>query len=392
MVFDLLDLLILVAFVYAIVRGAKTGVVRQFFSLGGFILGLVIGALIAPYASKVVANPMGKEIIIITVVLGTTALLSILGEQVGQLLAKQEKKLHLGRIDNILGALFGGIMVLIGVWLLAAMLVGTSNQTLTQLVSDSATVQFLDQHLPPTPSVLSRLERIVDPNGSPQVFAGLEPAPSGPINPATPAQVASATAADRRSTVKIQGYGCGGLVSGSGFVVAPGLVMTNAHVVAGIASPVVLDDNGRHVASVVVFDPDMDVAILRTTGLAGPVLPLSSNEVSPGTQAVILGYPGGGAFTVGPVGVIDERLAAGRNIYNAGLVEREIYELQAVVEHGNSGGPLALPDGTVIGLIFARSQTNTNVGYALTSKEVLTYVDQGKAAHGSISRGACAAD
>ena len=349
---NLLDLLILTVVIYAIVRGAKTGLARQFFSLGGFLLGLIMGALLAPYISRLVSDPTGKEIMIIAVVLGCTAVMSGLGEYLGIVLAKQEKRLHLGKIDNVLGAVFGAVMVLIGAWLIAGMLVGTQYQSLNQLFSGSGTIRLLDETLPPAPSILSRLERLVDPNGFPQVFAGLEPAPSGPIVPANAAQVASAVRADQASVVKVQGYGCGGLVSGSGFIVAPGLVMTNAHVVAGITNPIITDAYGRHTATVVEFDPSMDVAVLRANNLAGPVLKLSTTEVASGTPAVVLGYPGGGAFTAGEAGVIDERLATGRTIYNYGITTREIYELQAVVEPGNSGGPLVLPDGTVIGIVF----------------------------------------
>jgi S1-C subfamily serine protease len=392
MPFNLLDVLILLAIIYAIIRGAKTGLSRQFFSLGGFIAGLVVGAVLAPYASKLVGDPMSKEIIIIAVVLGCTAILSGLGEYIGVILAKQEKKLHLGKVDNVLGSVFGALMVLVGAWLIAGMLIGTPYQTLNLLFSNSGIVRLLDEHLPPAPSILSRLERLVNPNGFPQVFAGLEPVPAGPIVPATPAQVASAVKADQASVVKIQGYGCGGLVSGSGFIVGPGLVMTNAHVVAGIANPIITDDYGRHTATVVEFDPSMDVAVLRANNLAGPVLQLSTKEVAAGTPAVVLGYPGGGVFTAGEAGVIDERLATGRTIYNTGITTREIYELQAVVEPGNSGGPLVLPDGTVIGIVFARSETNNNVGYALTFTEVVSRLLAAEHATEATSTGACAAE
>jgi S1-C subfamily serine protease len=392
MPFNLLDLIILLAIVAAIVRGLTAGLVRQFFSLSGFIGGLIVGAVVALHASIFALNPLFKGIIIIVIVLVVTALLSALGEFIGQYLAQKEKRLHLGRVDNALGGIFGAIMVLAGTWLIAGMLVGTPYQGLNQLINGSETVKLLDQELPPAPSILARLERTVDPNGFPQVFAGIEPAPTGPVTPATVAQVASAVAADRASTVKIQGYGCGGIVSGSGFVVRPGLVMTNAHVVAGIGNPVVIDDNGRHQAEVVEFDPNLDIAILKVSNLAGAPLYLASADATPGTQAIVLGYPNGGPFTAAAGGVIDERLATGRNIYNAGLTDREIYELQAIIQPGNSGGPLVAPDGTVLGIVFARSETNSNLGYALTSLEVLPRLNEATHATGSVSTGACASE
>jgi S1-C subfamily serine protease len=388
---NLLDLIILAAVSAAIIRGLQTGIVRQFFSLGGFVAGLVFGAMLAPYLSSFFNNPVAKEVIIV-VVLGVTAALSGFGELIGQVLAKQERKFHLGKIDNLLGSVFGGAMVLVGVWLIASMIIGTPFRDLNQLFSGSGVVRLLDTYMPPAPSMLSRLERIVNPNGFPQVFAGLEPAPSGTITAAASKEVAMAVKADRLSTVKVQGYGCGGLVSGSGFVAAPSLVMTNAHVVAGITNPIVIDDNGRHNAAVVAFDPNLDVAVLRVGNLAGQPLALSSKDVVAGTPAVVLGYPGGGVFTPGPAAVLDERFATGRNIYNAGITGREIYELQAVVEPGNSGGPLVLPDGTVIGVVFARSETNNNLGYALTSTEIQSHLAQAKSASASVATGACAAE
>jgi S1-C subfamily serine protease/uncharacterized membrane protein required for colicin V production len=390
MSFDLLDLAIIIGIILAIIRGASVGIVRQFFSLGGFVGGLIVGAFVALRASNFALDPVLKGAIIIGVILAVTAALSGLGEYLGQLLAKEESHLPIGVIDNILGAIFGAAMILLGTWLIAGMLVGTPYPSINGIIDNSGIVRLLDQHLPAAPSVLSRLERVVDPNGFPQVFSGIEPKPTGPISTATDAEVASAVQADRASVVKIQGYGCGGLVSGTGFVVAPGLIMTNAHVVAGIAEPVVIDDNGHHATQVVEFDPNLDLAVLRVSDLAGTPLYLSSVDASPGMHAVILGYPGGGAFTASAGGVIDERLANGRNIYNEGLASREIFELQAVVQPGNSGGPLTAADGEVLGIVFARSETNPNLGYALTSIEVLPQLNQAEHATDTVSTGACA--
>src|SRR5256885_395268 len=129
---------------------------------------------------------------------------------------------------------------------------------------------------PPAPSVSPGLGRLLPPGALPRVFAGLQPGPAEPLpTPGNPVVAAAvSTAAD--STVKVQGLGCGGVKSGSGFIAAPGLVVTNAHVVAGIATPYVFDfHNRRHTnTQVVVFDPEMDVAVLRVGGLTGRPLPL----------------------------------------------------------------------------------------------------------------------
>jgi S1-C subfamily serine protease len=172
-------------------------------------------------------------------------------------------------------------------------------------------------------------------------------------------------------------------------VVAPGIVVTNAHVVAGIKHPVVIDQSGRHATVTILYDPRLDVAVLRVPGLADPSLRLDSSLVARGTQAVWLGYPGGGPFTYGPAGVMAAFDATGLDIYGNAQVTREIYELDAIIRPGNSGGPLVLPDGEVVGVVFARSTTNSNVGYALSSPAVLSEVQKAETSGSPTSDGAC---
>jgi S1-C subfamily serine protease len=112
--------------------------------------------------------------------------------------------------------------------------------------------------------------------------------------------------------------------------------------------------------------------------------------VSRGVEAAVLGYPGGGPFTAAPAGVMAVFQAQGRDIYGQGLTVRNVYEVQAVVRPGNSGGPLVQPDGEVIGVVFSRSTTNGDIGYALTSPGVVSRVVQAEAGSAPIGTGACA--
>jgi S1-C subfamily serine protease len=127
-------------------------------------------------------------------------------------------------------------------------------------------------------------------------------------------------------------------------------------------------------------------------GLTDPSLVLDANVVPRGVEAAVLGYPGGGPFTADAAGVMAEFQAEGRNIYGQGLTIRDVYEIQAVVRPGNSGGPLVEPDGQVIGVVFSRSTTNGNIGYALTSPGVLTRVSTAAGATGPVGTGPCAPD
>jgi S1-C subfamily serine protease len=203
--------------------------------------------------------------------------------------------------------------------------------------------------------------------------------------------VRAAVAAAGASTVKIEGSGCGGISEGSGFVVAPDLVVTNAHVVAGIKRPFVIDKDGVHRTSTVLFDPKLDVAVLRTQGVKDPPLQLLARPVARGTEAAVLGYPGGGPFQAKPAVVLSEAPAVGRDIYGRGITTRDIYQLRADVRPGNSGGPLVRSDGFVVGVVFARSSLNPDLGFALTSVDVRDRVTQAEARRGTVTTGSCAA-
>jgi S1-C subfamily serine protease len=146
--------------------------------------------------------------------------------------------------------------------------------------------------------------------------------------------------------------------------------MTNAHVVAGANSITTIDTSGSYDSEVVYYDPSMDIAILKTPILKGKVLNISTLEYSRGQEAVALGFPGGGSFSAEPAGVTNLIKARGLDIYSQSQVIRNVYEFVGNVVQGNSGGPLVLSDGTVIGMVFASAQNNTGYGYALTGAEI----------------------
>ena len=192
--------------------------------------------------------------------------------------------------------------------------------------------------------------------------------------------------------MRVQGVGCGSLRLGSGFVVGTGLVMTNAHVVAGAGDLAVSDTAGNHSAAVVRFDPRLDIAILRTSGLAGRPLRISAEDVDRGATGAILGYPNGGGLAVGAAAVRAAYDAIGRDIYGTTLVTRPIVELQATVRPGNSGGPLVLGDGTVGGVVFARSVSDGSIGYAIAASTARGELEHTNAGAPAVSTGSCPAD
>lgn len=386
---DLLDVVIVLIVAGIALRGVLSGFLRQAGSLGGFFLGLILGAIIAVFvAGRISSGPL-RSFAVLLVFFGTAIIVGGIGEAIGEHLSGKAEQHRLGPLDQTLGAAFGVVVALFAVWILAATFQRAAGAQLALEIQDSWILQQLNNSLPPAPDVMAQLERALGATNFPQVFAGLEPTPASPVKGPDSADVNAAQAAGEAATVKIEGLGCGGLVEGSGIVVGPGLVATNAHVVAGISRPVVVDSSGSHTAIPVLFDPSMDFAVLRVRGLSESPLSLDPKTESRGLVGAVLGYPGGGDFTVSPAAVLTSESAIGRNIYDTAVVTRNIYVLQAVVRPGNSGGPLVSPSGQVVGVVFAMSTINGNVGYALTSQEVIPEVSAAKSDYAPVSTQGC---
>jgi S1-C subfamily serine protease len=225
------------------------------------------------------------------------------------------------------------------------------------------------------------------------MLAELEPSPAPDVAIATDQQVGTAVDAARAGTVQVLAQGCGRVATGSGFVVSDGVVVTNAHVVAGVDRPQIEDRRGTHAARIVLFDPDTDLAILRASRLAGKPLPLLRAAVARGQPGAVIGFPAGGPFHSEPgavLAVFDS--LAGRDIYGGSeRVSRQVYQLKAKVRSGNSGGPFVTPAGEVAGVIFSASAINENIGYALTSAGIAPLVDQALRLDAAVSAGPCPA-
>ena len=316
----------------------------------------------------------------------------MLGARSGRLL----QRLRLGPVDSVFGVAVAVVVALIVTWVVAiAPETTASSPRSTGRCSSRASCGPSTPSLPPIPTVFAGVERFLAQNGFPIVFAGLPPQTAAPVSLPTDASARAAVLRAEGSTVQVAGTGCGVIQEGSGFVVAPGLVVTNAHVVAGIAAPAVIDADGRHATTVVLFDPRLDIAVLRVHGLTDAGSAVDSAVVARGTTGVVLGYPGGGPLTPRKAGVAAAFEAVGLDIYGSSQTTREIYQLDAVVQPGNSGGPLVasgdpgLADGTVIGVVFARSTANANVGYALAMPAVSAEVARAQTEKHAVSTGSC---
>lgn len=386
---NLVDLFIILLLILAAVHGLTQGAALQVLSFGGFWIGLLIGAALAPLLSRTVSSPFATAFVSLMVFLGFALIGGAVGRYLGTHAWSALQRLKLGGADSVFGAVVAILAALAAVWLVALLMAAGPTPNVSRAINDSAIVRALTERLPPAPSVFSRLQAFISTTPFPRVFEGLEPVPAGPVDVPGGPVVQAAVRAAGNSTVRVSGFGCGGIQTGSGFVAAPGLVVTNAHVVAGIDSLQVEDRAGRHRAQAVLFDPRLDVAVLRASGLAGGALPLLGGNVDRGQGGAILGFPGGGQFSAGAAAVLREFQAVGRDIYGQSLTRRNVYQLQANVRQGNSGGPFVRQDGVVLGVVFAASTTDQSVGYALTSGEVIPRVQQARGS-GPVDTGPCA--
>ncbi|OIK03425.1 MarP family serine protease [Streptomyces monashensis] len=371
---DLLDLvLVLVIFVYA-VSGYRRGLVAGCVSLAGFVGGAVLGVWVLPWVAGLVARGTAEATVLAVM---TVLVPAVVGHELaGRLALRLRGELDRGPLrvaDGIGGAAANSVAVLIVAWVAASVLGAAPSQALTTAIRNSTLLGAVQQAMPQTtPMWFSRATSALTEAGFPQVFNPFENESTAQVaRPSGDSVTPAATSAARLSTVKIEGVSGNEGREGSGFVFAAEHVMTNAHVVAGIDHPSVrIGGVGRsYDARVVLFDPDRDVAVLYVPGLRAPVLRFDTNAAR-GDSAVVAGYPQDGSLNLQAATVASRVNATGQNIYNDRTVTRDIYSIRSTVRPGNSGGPLLTTDGRVFGVVFARSTSDAETGYALTAAEV----------------------
>lgn len=371
------------------VHGLRLGAAMQVLSFGGFWLGLFFGALLAPAILSGIHSTVSKAVVAAVVMFGLAGLVGGLGRVVGGHSSVMLRRLRLGPVDSAFGAAVAVAATLAAAWLVASIMSQSRYSSFDSALRDSRILQAIDSVMPSPPGVFARVEKFLATEGFPVVFTGLPPQAVGPVSLPPPGQVRAAVVAVGPSTVQIAGEGCGVIQEGSGFVVAPDYVVTNAHVVAGIPHPSVLDTHGRHPVVVTLFDPRLDIAVLYVPGLADPPVHMLDALVGRGVTGAIMGYPEGGPFAYGAAAVEAVFDATGLDIYGNSQTVRTVYQLSAAVEPGNSGGPLVEPDGEVVGVVFARSTTSADVGYALAMPKVISDIDAGEATKAPTSTQGC---
>ena len=288
--------------------------------------------------------------------------------------------------DRASGGAVGALGGVVLAWLVVPILAEVPGP-LSELPRNSAIARALDRYGPSTPQALQDLRRQVADVNFPEVFARLGPSPdTGP----PPGQVALPPAVRTRvaaSTVKVTGTACGRLLSGSGFSAAADTIVTNAHVVAGVDRPSVLRPDGRRLsATVVVFDPDRDLAVLRVNGLGQDPLPVGNGDV--GDEGAVYGHPRGrDALEISPARIETKINAVGLDLYGDRRIRREVLILAADLEPGDLVGAMVDTAGAVVGVAFAVAPDKEATAYALSSAELRAVLDVPRA--GAVDTGPC---
>ena len=391
---NLIDVVVLVATLIGIANGYRRGFWLSVAQYAGLLVGVLLGAAAASPVLNYLeihnstVRPLGAMLVL---VIGGS-LGSSIGFAAGEPIRRRILRTGIHTVtDSVGGAALSAVAVLIVCWFLGLSFARGPSPEVSQQIQRSVILHSLDGMAPRPPPFLASVEQILSGVSFPAVFVGFEPALPGalplPTSVDTPGVAHAA-----QSVVKVASLGCGGLVTGSGFPIGTGYVVTNAHVVSGTSTHTIVTPSGAQMqGTVVYFDPERDVAVLYVPDFKGD--PLAFGPAGRGTKGAVIGYPGGQSEKVVPA-VVDGRIVAeGRDIYNSSVVTRQIFVIQASVRPGNSGGPLIDLDGHVLGLVFATSAGDPNQAYALTDDEIAGDVKDAQA-HPSpkdTSRFACAA-
>jgi S1-C subfamily serine protease len=394
---NFIDLAAFLIIAVAVYFGWRSGFVIQAFALAGFILGIGAIVLLAPLAAGALsdAQPWMRSIIVIGAIAGVVLVSQAIGSAAGAAVKRRMGRGIVGGVDTGAGAAFGMLRGMFLVWLMGGLASALPMAGVATEARQSAIVRALDARLPSPVVLAAELGRLIESTGLPEVFVGAPPPADIPNGGPTEQQAAQIAAAARASTLRVEAIACQNFVSGTAFAVSDDHLITNAHVVAG-STDVWLSFDGsadRYDAHVVLFDPDLDAAVLVVDQpLDVAPLKLSTELPSRGEPAAALGYTGGGHLRLIPTLISRPISALGRDIYGKQVIAREVIEMRADVAPGDSGGPVLLPDGTVGGVTFSESRTEPDVGYALSPTDVAADLAKALKLDAPVDTGACLTD
>jgi S1-C subfamily serine protease len=387
---DALDATLVVFAAGAAMGGWRAGFTTRVASWLGMALGNFAASRVLPTVveHQNSASPQGLLLLIVIILLIGAVIGQVAGYVIGLRLRLAIPHGSADRVDRIGGAASGVVGVMLAFWLLLPTMADTPGWP-SQQARGSYLAGLVHDHLPTPPDTVRALRQLVGEDVFPRVVEGLgaapdlgAPPPASGIDSALAQQVAA-------STVQVESEECSRVREGSGAVVGDGLVVTNAHVVAGSThTRVFRHPDGRALdATIVAFDPGRDLAVLRVPGIDRPALPLDDGSFGEGGVGAVFGHPRGGPLLLQPFSVGRVVQAVGRDIYDDARTERKVFFLASHLEPGDSGGPLVDGRGVVVGVAFAIAPDDPNVAYALTIDEVTPVL--ASVSSGAVDPGPC---
>lgn len=369
-----IDVLLALAVVAAFVGGWRQGAFSAVISAVGIAAGLIVGLALAPFLLDLTDSQSVRIMLLLAVVVLFVGLGNLLGVTLGANMRGRVRSRLSRFVDSVLGAVFQSVAFTLVVWFISIPLAAAVPGELGDGIRNSRILGEIHNAVPDGAGKLpAKFAALLDESGLPPLVSPFQsPQGSNVDAPDAAALHPEVIEAVRPSVVHVMGDSetCRRRLMGSGFVVEDGYVLTNAHVVAGTERVALDTVVGVKPADVVFYDPDTDIAVLRTEGLGLPALSWSDTELATGDDAVVMGYPHSGPFEAAPARIRGQLTIAGPDIYTTGRVEREAYTVRGDIRQGNSGGPLITPAGEVAGMIFGASLDASETGYALTARQV----------------------
>ncbi|WGM19688.1 MarP family serine protease [Paenarthrobacter sp. OM7] len=386
----ILDLALILMLLSYLIYGLRNGFMVTLGGIAGFVVGAIAAFVAVPLVSGWVTDSGWR----LTATVGAAVVLIALGHGLGTMIGRKIrhavriKPLH--AVDRLIGGVVSVVVAALVMSMLAFSISSLGVPFVSQQLAGSRVIRYIDTITPtPVKSTMAQLRSTVIGDGIPKLIEGIGPVTPVPVPNASTDTPALNQAAE--SVLKIAGtaFECGQNQTGSGFVVSPGRVVTNAHVVAGVSQPVVeVPDGGALPGRVVYFDPQRDIAVLAVEGLQSSPLPMSA-DLPEGSPAAFAGYPHGGPFQSKPATVQGISTIIVPDIYGDNPSPELVYKLAGDVQPGNSGGPLLTMQGEVAGLIFAKTTTDAALGFALTMADLEPVAAQASGLSSPVSPGQC---
>jgi hypothetical protein len=370
-----LDLVVLVLILGAGVGGWRLGFLARVIAWAGVVVGLALGVHFVTHIVTTFGGTRPENRATVAVAfLGLTA---IVGQTVGLALGGLAHRfvpmrVPLPRVDRLAGAAIGGFGVLVLLWMVIPSF-ATAKGWPARMARGSTIVAAIERWAPRQPDRFAAWGREISNAPYPSAL-GLLNSPPNPGPPPGTSITADVDERVRASTMLVTGRACNEIQEGSGWLAAPGVVVTNAHVVAGEHTTNVSAPSGASMpATVIAFDPVRDIAVLAVPALATvkpAPRPLMMATGSKGTVGAVYGHPGGGLLKASPARVGEEILAVGTDIYRTGTSRRHVYVLAAALAPGDSGGAVVDGRGRIIGMAFAIDPGRSSTAYAVTDEEI----------------------